>query len=388
MNNKNKDTMEKRCQLTIIAIFIIGAVIIILCELFERVITEEFEIGIELVAVFIIGVFIEEKHRRLRKKLKEIKGKYEHLIDTVPDAVYVIDTDGNLKMWNIKLKELTGYTDEELAGMNIAKLLTPESLKIAREKIDYKVKAKKPTSPYEISLKRKDGGIMHIEVISAPLLKDGEVVAIQGFARDITERRKMEEKLKEEEEEYRMLVEMAQEGICIDDENENIVFTNEAFTNLLGYEKEELIGKNIFDIVYEKDRKKLKEESKKRRKGEASRYELRLVAKDGSIKTFIVSATPLYKDGKFIGSLSVNLDITERKKAEEEMKSMLEREREFKRWTAHYFFNPICIAKGYLDMTMEELSEKQRENLQKVLNAIERIEKVVYNIVTKGEVKE
>lgn len=380
--------MEKRCQLTIIAIFIIGAVIIILCELFERVITEEFEIGIELVAVFIIGVFIEEKHRRLRKKLKEIKGKYEHLIDTVPDAVYVIDTDGNLKMWNIKLKELTGYTDEELAGMNIAKLLTPESLKIAREKIDYKVKAKKPTSPYEISLKRKDGGIMHIEVISAPLLKDGEVVAIQGFARDITERRKMEEKLKEEEEEYRMLVEMAQEGICIDDENENIVFTNEAFTNLLGYEKEELIGKNIFDIVYEKDRKKLKEESKKRRKGEASRYELRLVAKDGSIKTFIVSATPLYKDGKFIGSLSVNLDITERKKAEEEMKSMLEREREFKRWTAHYFFNPICIAKGYLDMTMEELSEKQRENLQKVLNAIERIEKVVYNIVTKGEVKE
>lgn len=388
MNNKNKDTMEKRCQLTIIAIFIIGAAIIILCELFERVITEEFEIGIELAAVFIIGIFIEEKHRRLRKKLKEIKGKYEHLIDTVPDAVYVIDTDGNLKMWNIKLKELTGYTDEELAGMNIAKLLTPESLKIAREKIDYKVKAKKPTSPYEISLKRKDGGVMYIEVISAPLLKDGEVVAIQGFARDITERRKMEEKMEKEEEEYRMLVEMAQEGICIDDENENIVFTNEAFTNLLGYEKEELIGKNIFDIVYEEDKEKLKEESKKRRKGEASRYELRLVAKDGSIKTFIVSATPLYKDGKFIGSLSVNLDITERKKAEEEMKSMLEREREFKRWTAHYFFNPICIAKGYLDMTMEELSGEQRENLQKALHAIERVEKVVYNIVTKGEVKE
>lgn len=380
--------MEKRCQLTIIAIFIIGAAIIILCELFERVITEEFEIGIELAAVFIIGIFIEEKHRRLRKKLKEIKGKYEHLIDTVPDAVYVIDTDGNLKMWNIKLKELTGYTDEELAGMNIAKLLTPESLKIAREKIDYKVKAKKPTSPYEISLKRKDGGVMYIEVISAPLLKDGEVVAIQGFARDITERRKMEEKMEKEEEEYRMLVEMAQEGICIDDENENIVFTNEAFTNLLGYEKEELIGKNIFDIVYEEDKEKLKEESKKRRKGEASRYELRLVAKDGSIKTFIVSATPLYKDGKFIGSLSVNLDITERKKAEEEMKSMLEREREFKRWTAHYFFNPICIAKGYLDMTMEELSGEQRENLQKALHAIERVEKVVYNIVTKGEVKE
>ena len=192
MNSKNGRTAGKKCQLTIIAIFIIGAAIIILCELFEEVITNRLEIGIELAAIFIIGIFIEEKHRRMRKKLKEIKGKYEHLIDTVPDAVYIIDTDGNLKMWNAKLKELTGYTDEELDGMNIAKLLTPESLEIAREKIDYKVKAKKPTPPYEISLKRKDGGVVHIEVISTPLLKDGEVVAIQGFARDITERKKMD----------------------------------------------------------------------------------------------------------------------------------------------------------------------------------------------------
>ena len=388
MNSKDGGTVGKKCQLTIIAIFIIGAVIIILCELFEGVITEGFEIGIELTAITIIWLYIGRMHKRVRKKFEETKEKYKHLIDTAPDAIYMIDLDGNLKMWNTKLKELTGYTDEELAGMNIAKLFTPESLEIVKEKIDYKVKAKKPTPPYEVALKRKDGNIVYIEVISAPLLKDGEVVAIHGFARDITQRKKMEEKLREEEEKYRMLVEMAQEGICIDDENENIIFTNEAFARSLGYQREELTGKNIFEIVYEEDKEKLREESRKRKRGKASRYELRFVARDGSIKTFIVSAIPLYKDGKFIGSLSVNLDITERKKAEEEVKRMLEKEKEFKRWTAHYFFNPICIAKGHLSILMEEVPEKYSKRIQKALHAIERVEKVVYNIVTRGEIKE
>ncbi len=388
MNSENGGTAGKRCQLTIIAIFIIGAAIIILCELFERIITEGFEIGVELAAITIISLYIGNMHKRTKRKFEETREKYKHLIDTAPDAIYMIDLDGNLIMWNDKVKELTGYTDEELAGMNIAKLLTPESLEIAREKIDYKVKAKKPTPPYEVALKRKDGSRVYIEVISAPLLKNGEVVAIQGFARDITQRKKMEEKLKEEQEKYRMLVEMAQEGVCIDDENENIVFTNEAFAKALGYEREELIGKNIFDIVYEEDREKLRGESKKRKKGWASRYELRFIAKDGSVRTFIVSATPLYKDGKFIGSLSVNLDITERKKAEEEVKKMLEKEKEFKTWTAHYFFNPICIAKGHLSILMEDVPEKYRKRIQKALHAIERIERVVYNIVTKGEIKE
>ena len=134
------------------------------------------------------------------------------------------------------------------------------------------------------------------------------------------ERKRAEEALRESEEKYRMLVETTEEGISIDDENETIVFANEALARLLGYEKEELLGKRSFDIVYEEDLEKLKKEVGKRRKGKTSKYELRCVTKNGRIKTFLVSATPLYKEGKFIGSLSLMLDITERKTAEEELR--------------------------------------------------------------------
>lgn len=254
----------RKCQCIIILVFAIPAIVIILCKLFESILPNWLGVGTELAVLFLIGLFVEEKHRKAREELEETSEKCTILINTAPDAIYTIDTEGNLKMWNTKLKELTGYTDEELAGMNIAKLLTPESLKIAREKIEYEVKTKKSAPPYEVSLKRKDGRIVHVEVISTPLLKDGKVVALQGFARD----------------------------------------------------------------------------------------------------------------------------ITERKKAEEKMRKILEEEREFKLRTAHYFFNPIVIAKGYIELAMNQLPEKERENLQKAYHAIERVEKVVKNIVTKGKIEE
>ena len=67
------------------------------------------------------------------------------------------------------------------------------------------------------------------------------------------------------------------------------------------------------------------------------------------------------------------------------MKEALEKEREFKLKTAHYFFNPICIAKGYLEIAKEE---KEYKFVDRALKAIERIEKVVKNIVTEGKIKE
>ena len=135
---------------------------------------------------------------------------------------------------------------------------------------------------------------------------------------------KAEEALKESEEKYRMLVETASEGICIDDANEKIIFTNKAFAKALGYKKKEIIGKKFIDFVYAEDKEKVKKEIKERREGKASKYELRAVAKNGNIKTFLISVVPLYKNKKFAGSLSINLDITEQKEMEKKFQSIFE----------------------------------------------------------------
>ena len=221
-------------------------------------------------------------------------------------------------------------------------------------------------------------------------IKDGKTQKVITIMRDVTALKKTENALREMAEKYSTIVELAREGICIDDENEKMTFVNDAFARILGYEnKEELIGKKLLDFVDDKGKKILNEEINSRRKNKSGRYELKIYAKDGKPKDILVSSTPLIVNGKYAGSISVNLDITELKKAENEMKRALEEERKFKADTAHYFFNPLCIAKGYLELAMkDERDAEQREKLKAIINAVERVENVVKNVVMKGEVRE
>ncbi len=221
-------------------------------------------------------------------------------------------------------------------------------------------------------------------------IKDGKTQKVITIMRDVTALKKTENALREMAEKYSTIVELACEGICIDDENERMTFVNDAFARILGYEnKEELIGKKLLDFVDDKGKKILNEEINSRRKNKSGRYELKIYAKDGKPKDILVSSTPLIVNGKYAGSISVNLDITELKKAENEMKRALEEERKFKADTAHYFFNPLCIAKGYLELAMkDERDAEQREKLKAIINAVERVENVVKNVVIKGEVRE
>ncbi|KAA0002219.1 MAG: PAS domain-containing protein [Thermoplasmata archaeon] len=94
-----------------------------------------------------------------------------------------------------------------------------------------------------------------------------------------------------------------------------------------------------------------------------------------------------WPDGREV-RYEIAIDITERKQAEEKMKRALEQEREFKLRTAHYFFNPIVIAKGYIDVMMDEVGEEEKEKLKTIRRAIERIERVVKNVISKGEIHE
>ena len=86
-------------------------------------------------------------------------------------------------------------------------------------------------------------------------------------------------------------------------------------------------------------------------------------------------------------------DITERKEAEEkleqayrEVERALKEEQKFKMATAHYFFNPIAIAKGYLDLALEEGDGEDK--IKKAIEAITRVEKVVKNVTKRGEIRE
>ncbi len=196
--------------------------------------------------------------------------------------------------------------------------------------------------------------------------------------------------LGESESKFRGLVENAQDAIYIITA-EGFEYVNSAFEKLTGYSLEEIYD-NDFDfrnLIYPDDTEKIEERGKARERGEElpSRYEFRIIAKNG--KTRVVEVTTVNigveEDVRVIGILR---DMTERIKAEEKMERILEQEKIFKLEASHYFFNPIAIAKGYIDLTMEELPEEQTEKLKSARHAIMRVENVVKNVTQKGEIHE
>ncbi|MEA1993928.1 MAG: PAS domain S-box protein [Euryarchaeota archaeon] len=140
------------------------------------------------------------KRKKAEEGLRKSEEKYKTLVDSAEDVIYMHDLKGNFKAWNPQAKKLIGYSDKELLNMNMAKILTPESLEIAKKKIADKIMTKKSAPPYQLSIVRKDGVIVPVEITSSPLIKEGKVVAIQGICRDITERKKVEKERKEAKE--------------------------------------------------------------------------------------------------------------------------------------------------------------------------------------------
>ncbi len=113
----------------------------------------------------------------------------------------------------------------------------------------------------------------------------------------------------------------AVEGISYVSNEENLVFVNKAFADILGCEQDQLTGMNLRKFVDDKSWAKIRSETERRRQGEASRYEVMFRRSDGTVRNVLISGAPLLDpDGQFAGTVGIVLDITEQKKAEEALR--------------------------------------------------------------------
>jgi PAS domain S-box-containing protein len=122
---------------------------------------------------------------------------------------------------------------------------------------------------------------------------------------------------------YRELLALLPEGVGITDLNENLVFVNDAFANILGYELDELRGKNVLDLVPEEEHDKLRRETTDRGSGISSAYELSMTRKNGQPICVRVSAVPRKdEDENVIGTIAVVIDVTKEKQVEQELRKL------------------------------------------------------------------
>ena len=159
------------------------------------------------------------------------------------------------------------------------------------------------------------------------------------------QKRKSDEKLKESEERYRLLIQNQGEGVGIVDLNEKFVFVNTAAEEMFGVKPGELLDRNFLDFVSKDQVQKVIKETSKRAKSEKSSYEIDIYWKNGDRRTLLITATPQFnKQGTLTGTFGVFRDITDRKRAEEALRESEEKFRSISENSADAIF--IADMKG------------------------------------------
>ena len=146
-----------------------------------------------------------------------------------------------------------------------------------------------------------------------------------SFNRMVKNIRQSGQELQESEEKYRTLIEKMEEGIGIVDDKESFIFLNQAAATVFGYPKEQLLGRNLKELMTPEEFQRVLKQTSIRKTAKPGKYKLSIIRKDGEKRTIIVTATPKFDDyGKFQGTLGIFSDITEQKQSEEELKSKSE----------------------------------------------------------------
>lgn len=265
------------------------------------------------------------EHERAENALRESKDFTERLIDMMKDGFSVIDTNGVHISVNESLCRMTGFSPEELIGVG------PPHPYWSDEDMDKTQAAFQKTrggefEDFELIFKRKNGERFPA-LVSPSCTKDaqGNVVAYFATIKDISERKRAVEALRQSEEKYRLHFEYASDVIYSIDRNLCILSVSPSVERILGYKVKDLVGKSIgeLNLVAPEYIDAVSYDIARILRGEqipSSVYEF--LTMDGSRKFGEVSGAPLYRNRKIIGIVSVARDITERKHAEEEIRKV------------------------------------------------------------------
>ncbi len=301
------------------------------------------------------------------KKVEEQLKILANIVESSNDAIGTISLDGNITGWNQEAENVYGYSVGEVLGKPVS-IVTPPHLDKETIKLIEEIMHGKKVQHYETLRLRKDGTTIYVSITLSPVFDSyGKLIAISFISRDITERKKIEEKLRESEEKYRNIVETANEGISIVDAEERITFVNKKIEDMFGYSSEELIGGSMWDLLSDESKTIIKQMLEKGWKNVNESFEIKFIHKDGyPVWTYTNSKSLFDKDGKFFGTMNLHTDITKRKEAEEALRNFeIARKKEIH----HRIKNNLQVICSLLDLQAEKFRSRESAEDMEVLNA-------------------
>jgi PAS domain S-box-containing protein len=293
------------------------------------------------------------------------EGRFQLLVDAVTDyAIYMLDPTGVVASWNPGAQRFKGYTESEIIGEHFSRFYTEEDRAAELPRRVLETAAREGKFEAEGWRVRKDGTRFWAHVVVDPIRSPrGELIGFAKITRDLTERKKAQEALKESEERFRLLVQgVTDYAIYMLDPQGHVTNWNAGAQRIKGYTESEIVGKHFShfytdeDLATELPRRAL-ETAAREGKFEAEGWRVR---KDGTRFWASVVIDPIRNDqGDLIGFAKITRDITERRKTQEALEEAqaalfqaqkMEAVGQLTGGVAHDFNNLLTIIVNNLDL--------------------------------------
>ncbi len=247
-------------------------------------------------------------------RLEESDDRYRSLIENLPDLVFTCAADGTLTFLSESAEALLGRPAKDLIGMHFRDLVSPRPDGApAGDRFQELMlnPTHKITTRFELIT--AFGFNRPVEVTAAPIVRDGRFAGIQGSARDIGERERLERELRESDARYRYLVESSPDLVWMTDADGRLTYLSDRSRPVVGWDPAELIGRSFADLARTGERRAADTRFSwlRRHPTEPHRDRIRIVDRDGVERLVEVTAIGMLQDGVFVGAHGAARDIRE-----------------------------------------------------------------------------
>jgi PAS domain S-box-containing protein len=256
--------------------------------------------------------------RRTSTALRESEERYRDMVENAHDIIYAHDLEGNYISVNKAGERIMGYTHDEAMKLNVNDAVAPEYVEKARQMVADKLRGQGETV-YDIELITKDSRRVAVEINSHLVTEDGQPIAVQGIARDVTERKRAEQSVLREKLLNDAIIDSLPGVFYMFNQQGQRVRWNRNLEKVTGYTAEELATVPIFANLAEEDRDAVRKTFEEVfTVGHASR-EANVDLRDGTRIPYFLTGRRVDIDGEphLVG---IGIDISERKRAEDELR--------------------------------------------------------------------
>jgi len=276
--------------------------------------------------IAIYRMYVDSLVRKLNEKVKDLqhsKEKYQTIVENIFDIIYTVTSEGIITFISPNIS-LWGYSPEEIIGHNLLEFIHPDDVEHVTQDFQ-RTMTTGAEFPTVARLRKKDGSYIYIEEYGKVLKKGDRIIQITGSIRDITKRRKAEEKVRK----LSRAVEQSSSLIMITDTHGIIEYINPMFIKVTGYSPEEIIGKNATELGMQSSAQQ-KQMWETIITGSIWRGEFYNSKKNGEFYWEAASISPVRnEEGIITHFIKVAEDITNKKKMEDEIKKRVKELEEF-----------------------------------------------------------